>query len=58
MTFNQSITEAVARIMQDPSDFVFINMVNINLLRRDSYLECARHGVKVDTVAVKTLHFI
>ena len=45
------ITQAMARTMQNLSDFVFINMVNIILLRRNSYLEFVRHGVKVDTVA-------
>ena len=36
--------------MQDPSDFIFINMANVTLLRHDSYLDFVRHGVKVDTV--------
>ena len=29
MTFNQSITQAKAKAMQDLSDFVFINIANI-----------------------------
>ena len=42
----------MARKMQDMSDFVFINMANVNLLRFDSYKELVWHGVKVDTLAV------
>ena len=33
MTFNQSITQAIPRTMQDLSDFVFINNANVTLLR-------------------------
>ena len=44
MTFNQSITQAMARTMQDLSDFVFINMANITLLRCDSYLDIVGHS--------------
>ena len=51
MTFNQSITHAMARNLQELLDFIFIIMANVTLLRRDSYLDFVRHGVKVDTVA-------
>ena len=51
IAFNQSVTHAMARTMQDLSDFVFINMANVTLLRRDSYLDFLKPGVKVDTVA-------
>ena len=33
MTFNQSITQVIARSMQDLPEFIFINMVNVTLLR-------------------------
>ena len=49
MAFNQSITPAVGRSMQDMLDF--ITMANMVQLRRDSYLDLIKHGVKVDTVA-------
>ena len=39
--------QAVATSVQD---FVFITMANVTLLRRDSYLDLVKHGVKVDTV--------
>ena len=49
-TFNRSISQAMARTMQDLSEGVFINMANFNLARRDSYLDCLHAGVKQDTV--------
>ena len=49
MTFNQSVTQAMARTMQDLLDFVFIYMANITLLRCDSYLEFLRQGVEYDS---------
>ena len=39
VTFNRSITQAMTRIMQDLSEGVFVNMANLTLARRDSYLE-------------------
>ena len=39
VTFNRSITQAMARTMQDLSEGVFINVANLTLARRDSYLE-------------------
>ena len=39
ITFNRSITQAMARTMQDLSDGVFINVANLTLVRRDSYLD-------------------
>ena len=41
-TFNQSISQAMARTMQDLSEGVFINMANFTLARRDSYLDLPR----------------
>ena len=49
-TFNQSISQAMARTMQDLSEGVFINMDNFTLAPRDSYLENLHSGVKQDTV--------
>ena len=49
-TFNRSISQAMARTMQDLSEGVFINMANLTLARRDSYLDYLHSGVKQDTV--------
>ena len=49
-TFNRSISQAMARTMQDLSEGVFINMANFTLARRDSYLDYLHSGVKQDTV--------
>ena len=56
MTFNWSFTQAIAGTMQDLSDFVFSNMANVTLLRRDSYLDLLMPGVKFDReAALRTL---
>ena len=39
VTFNRSISQAMARTMQDLSEGIFISMANFTLARRDSYLE-------------------
>ena len=49
-TFNRSVSQAMARTMQDLSEAVFINMANFTLARRDSYLDYLHAGVKQDTV--------
>ena len=49
-TFNRSISQAMAKTMQDLSEGVFINMANFTLARRDSYLDYLHAGVKQDTV--------
>ena len=48
MTFNLSITHALARSMQDLLDFVCDTMAGV---RHHSYRVLVKHGVKVDTVA-------
>ena len=48
--FNRSISQAMARTMQDLSEGIFINMANFPLARRDSYLDYLHVGVKQDTV--------
>ena len=50
MTFSQSITQAIARTIQDLLDLIFINMSNVMLLRHDSYLDLLKPGVNFDTV--------
>ena len=46
VTFNRSISQAMARTMQDLSESVFINVANFTLARRDSYLDYLHAGVK------------
>ena len=41
----------MARAMQDVSDFVFIGMANLTLVRRDSYLDHVKPGINLDTLA-------
>ena len=49
-TFNWSISQAMARTMQDLLEGIFINMANFTLARRDSYLDYLHSGVMQDTV--------
>ena len=51
VTFNRSISQAMARTMQDLSEGVFISVANFTLARRDSYLEYLHTGVKQDMPA-------
>ena len=39
----------MAHNMQDLSDDIFINVANLTLARRDSYLEHSKIGIKQDT---------
>ena len=50
VTFNQSISQAMARTMQDLSEGIFISMANFTVAHRDSYLEYLHAGVKQDTL--------
>ena len=50
LTLNRSISQAVARTMQDLSEGVFISDANFTLARHDSYLEYLHAGVKQDTL--------
>ena len=50
VTFNRSISQAMARAMQDLSEGVFISVANFTLARRDSYLDYLHAGVKQDTL--------
>ena len=51
MDFNSSICQAMAKTMEHLTDFVFVNMANATLLRRDSYLSYLKAGIKADTLA-------
>ena len=48
-TFNQNVSFAVGKSLQHFSDFTFIQMANLTLLRRDSFLDHLKQGVKPDT---------
>ena len=50
VTFNRSISQAMARTMQDLPEGVFISVANFTLAHRDSYLEYLHAGVKQDTL--------
>ena len=55
VTFDRSISQPMARTMQDLSEGVFISMANFTLARRDSYLKYLYASVKQDTLnALKT----
>ena len=51
MTLIQSITQAMARTLQDLSDCVFIKMANLTLIQYDSNMDYLKVGVKYDTLA-------
>ena len=51
MDFYSSICQAMAKSMEHLTDFVFVNMANLTLLRRDSYLSNLKAGIKADTLA-------
>ena len=50
MDFNSSITQAAAKSMEHLSEFVFVTMGNLTLVRRDAYLSHLRTGIKPDTL--------
>ena len=50
MDFNSSITQAAAKSMEHLSEFIFITMGNLTLVRRDAYLSHLRTGIKPDTL--------
>ena len=51
MEFNSSITQAAVKAMEHLTDFVFITMGNLTLVRRDAYLNHVKNGIKPDTLA-------
>ena len=48
-SFSQNVSFAVGKSLQHLSDFTFVQMANLTLVRRDSYLEHLKTGVKPDT---------
>ena len=50
LDFNSSVCQAMAKSMEHLTEFVFVNMANTTLLRRDSYLAYLKTGVKADTL--------
>ena len=48
-SFNKNVSFAMGKLLQHLSDFTFIQMANLTLVRRDSYLEHLKQGVKPDT---------
>ena len=50
LDFNSIITQAAAKSMEHLSDFVFITMGNLTLVRRNVYLSHLRTGIKQDTL--------
>ena len=50
LDFNASISQAAAKSMEHLSDFVFITMGNLTLVRREAYLSHLRTGIKQDTL--------
>ena len=50
MEFNSSITQPAAKSMEHLSEFVFITMGNLALVRRDAYVSHLRTGIKPDTL--------
>ena len=48
-SFNQNVSFAMGKSLQHLADFTFVQMANLTLLRRDSYLEAVKPGIKPDT---------
>ena len=48
-SFNQNVSFAMGKSLQHLSDFTFVQIVNLILVRRDSFLELIKTGVKPDT---------
>ena len=51
LDFNASICQAMAKSMEHLTVFMFVNIANVTLLRRDSYLACLKAGITADTLA-------
>ena len=50
LDFKSSVCQAMAKSMEHLTDFVFVNLANTTLLRRDLYLQYLKAGVKADTL--------
>ena len=51
VNFNQTVTRALSRTLQDLSENCFCQLTNLILLRRDSYLDTVKFGIKPDTLS-------
>ena len=49
-SFNQAVTSSLARSVCDLTESLFVDLANITLIRRDSYLEQVKSGIKPDTL--------
>ena len=49
LAFHQNISMAMGTALQHLADSLFVHLANLILLRRDSYLELVKLGVKPDT---------
>ena len=49
LVFHQDVSIAMGTSLQHLADSLFVNMANLILLRRDSYLEHVKPGIKPDT---------
>ena len=59
LDFNSSICQPMAKSMEHLMDFVFVNMANLTLNRRDSSLSYLKAGIKADTlVALRAAPYI
>ena len=50
MAFHQKVSVAMGTSLQHLADSLFVNMANLVLLRRDSYLDFVKQSVKQDTM--------
>ena len=50
-SFNQNVSFAMGKSLQHLSDFTFVQMANLTLACRDSYLENIKPGVNHDTLS-------
>ena len=51
LNFNSSITQCMAKTMEHLVEFVFINVANMTLARRDAYLAHVKAVIKQDTLS-------
>ena len=51
MGLNSSITQSAAKAMEHLTEFVFVTMGNLTLVRRDAYLSHVKNSIKHDTLA-------
>ena len=49
LAFHQNVSVAMGTALQHLADSLFVNLANLILLRRDSYLEHVKPGIKPDT---------